>query len=60
MSRFSKMIGAGVGAAAASVAMFFIKKYVPDMDADTVQSLQFLIYTGLSMLGARQAPANTP
>lgn len=60
MGKIAKMLGAGMGAAIASVAVFFLKKYVPDMDAQTLQSAQFLIYQVLTMGGAYVAPANTP
>lgn len=60
MKRFSKALGTGTGAAVAAVAVFFLKKYVPDMDADTLASAQFLIYTLLTVGGTYAAPPNQP
>lgn len=60
MKRISKMLGAGLGSALATVAVFAIKQVIPDMDPSTAESVRFAIYTVLTMGGAYAAPANTP
>lgn len=58
MKRISKMLGAGVGSAVATVIVFAIKQAVPDIDPATLDSIKFIIYTVLSMGGTYAAPAN--
>jgi len=58
MGRISKMLGAGVGTALATIAVFFIKRQIPDMDPTTLQSVQFVLYSVLTMGGTYAAPAN--
>jgi hypothetical protein len=58
MGKVSKMMGAGLGSAVATVAVFFIQKYLPDVDAKTAEAITFSIYTLLTMGGAYAAPAN--
>lgn len=60
MKRLSKMLGAGVGSALATVAVFAIKQALPDIDPATLDSVKFIIYTALTMGGTYVAPANTP
>lgn len=58
MSRFAKMIGAGLGAAIAKPVVYGIKLAFPDMDQATLDALEYIIFMVLSGGGAYVAPKN--
>lgn len=59
MGKISKMLGAGVGSALATVIVFAIKQAMPDIDPATLDSIKFIIYTVLTMGSTYVAPANS-
>ena len=59
MNSLSKMLGAGLGSAIAAVVVYAVKHAAPDMDAGTLQSVQFIVYTVLTMGSTYAAPPNT-
>lgn len=57
--KFNKAIAGGVGAAISTVVVALLKHFVPDLDMNTQQAVDFLIYTLLTGGIVYAAPANS-